>query len=105
MYVRSHESQHTAAFFPQPHVLALTQADGSRTRTDGPPARTISLKDLFDKLRAVHSRMERLSAVFRTTAPDFFAAYETARVIIYRPATQEGSKSPKTPQVTQLCLF
>jgi hypothetical protein len=60
--------------------------------------RTLSLEDLFDKLRAVHSRMDRLSAVFRTTAPDFFAAYETARVIIDRPATQEGPEAPPTPQ-------
>jgi plasmid stabilization system protein ParE len=59
--------------------------------------RTLSLEDLFDKLRAVHSRMDRLAAVFRTTAPDFFAAYETARVIIDRPATQEGEESPTPP--------
>lgn len=59
--------------------------------------RTLSLEDLFDKLRAVHSRMDRLAVVFRTTAPDFFAAYETARVIIDRPATREDDEEPPTP--------
>jgi plasmid stabilization system protein ParE len=59
--------------------------------------RTLSLEDLFDKLRAVHSRMDRLATVFRATAPDFFAAYETARVIIDRPGTQEDDEVPPTP--------
>lgn len=61
-------------------------------------ARTISLEGLFDKLRAVHSRMDRLATVFRTTAPDFLAAYETARVIIDRPATREDDEEPTAPQ-------
>jgi hypothetical protein len=41
--------------------------------------------------------MDRLAVVLRTTAPDFFAAYETARVIIDRPATQEDDESPPPP--------
>ena len=49
-------------------------------------------------MRGLTPEMDRLSAVFRTTAPDFFAAYETARVIIDRPATQEGPEAPPTPQ-------
>ena len=60
-------------------------------------ARTLSLEDLFDKLRAVHSRMDRLAVVLRTTAPGFYIAYESARVIIDRPATQEGDKEPPPP--------
>ncbi len=59
--------------------------------------RTLSLEDLFDKLRTVHSRMDRLSVVFRSTAPDFLAAYETARVIIDRPATRDDEEEPPTP--------
>ena len=59
--------------------------------------RTLSLEELFDKLRAVHSRMDRLAPVFRTTAPDFFTAYESARVIIDRPGTQEDDEAPPAP--------
>lgn len=59
--------------------------------------RTLSLEELFDKLRAVHSRMDRLAAVFRTTAPDFLAAYEAARVIIDRPASREDIQETPAP--------
>jgi hypothetical protein len=38
--------------------------------------------------------LARLSVVFRTTAPDFLAAYETARVIINRPATRDDDEEP-----------
>lgn len=38
--------------------------------------------------------LARLSVVFRTTAPDFLAAYETARVIIDRPATRDDDEEP-----------
>ena len=41
--------------------------------------------------------MDRLAVVFRTTAPDFLAAYETARVIIDRPGTQEDEEHPPAP--------
>jgi hypothetical protein len=58
---------------------------------------TLSLEDLFDKLRAVHSRMDRLAVVLRRTAPDFLAAYESARVIIDRPGTQDDEETPTAP--------
>ena len=57
--------------------------------------RTLSLEDLFSKLRTVHSRMDRLAVVLRSTAPDFLAAYESARVIIDRAATQEDVEQPQ----------
>ncbi len=59
--------------------------------------RTLSLEDLFSKLRTVHSRMDRLAVVLRSSAPDFYTAYETARVIIDRPGTQEDEEQAPAP--------
>ena len=69
-----------------------------RTATVKRRVRTLSLEELFDKLRTVHSRMDRLAVVFRSSAPDFLAAYETARVIIDRPATREEDEEPPAPE-------
>lgn len=60
-------------------------------------AKTASLEELFAKLRDVHSRMDRLAIVFRSTAPDFLAAYQAARIIIDRPATQGSTEEPPAP--------
>ncbi len=48
-------------------------------------ANTESLVDLFTKLRDTHSRMDRLTA------------YQAARVIIDRPATQSPTAPPSPP--------
>ena len=60
-------------------------------------AKTDSLVDLFTKLRDAHSRMDRLAVIFRGTAPEFLTAYQAARVIIDRPATNGSTPEPPLP--------
>jgi hypothetical protein len=39
-----------------------------------------------------------MMAAFRATEPDFYNAYSTARIIVYRAATRPAKKSqPETP--------
>jgi hypothetical protein len=76
-------------------ITALTAALESYKRKMGTPraaivehkAATEQLPALFDGLRTAFSRLDRLSPSFRTSAPDFLAAYEAARVIVDRAAT------------------
>lgn len=51
-------------------------------------AATDQLPTHFDGLRTAFSRLDRLAPSFRTSAPAFLAAYEAARIIVDRAATQ-----------------
>jgi hypothetical protein len=55
-----------------------------------------ALPRLFKQGRNILTRrMDRLMAQFRTTAPEFYAEYKTARKIVNPPTPQNGNEANK----------
>ena len=60
-------------------------------------AATKALPGLFEKARKIlNTRIDKLMVPFKTSAPDFFNEYRTARKIVDQRATQAQKNQPAT---------
>jgi hypothetical protein len=72
--------------------------DSPRTAVVNKRVQTLSLPGAIAYMRGIlRNEIDKMIIAFKTSAPDFYAAYFAARVIIDRTGTHKGKASPTPP--------